>query len=168
MSILHAPSIPLHVSPSVRKAVAELGVLLDEYGYSPTIRESICRYTAANGTPTGAPGLDPEDEHDAELVFVAELEPVPFDSPAWDRDTSVILDAGMLADGTHPFPIPTVGDDDRAEPDDFAAAALEDLTLPPVCGGGPDDDGPEFIPTESDWEDYCNHFDEVEVRYGYE
>src|SRR5262245_13684975 len=116
----------MDVNPSVRKAVGELAILLDEYGYSPCVRESICRYTAANGTPTGAPGLDREDEHDAEMVFVAELEPVPFDSDAWDRDTSVTLDVPMLLDGTHPFPLPCEWNDLPPEWDDEPLPAESD------------------------------------------
>jgi hypothetical protein len=60
------------------------------------------------------------------LVFEQEQEPVPFDSPAWDRE-DVILDVEMLEAGVHPWPIPTFGDDDRDgsfEPGEADWAAL--------------------------------------------
>jgi hypothetical protein len=163
-SVAHA-SIPLHVSPSVRKALGELATLLRDYHYSEHAVGQVVAYTAREGTPTGSPYLDREDEADAEAVYVAELEPVDLASDAWDRDTSVIFDAAMLADGSHPWPIPVTGDDDPTEPDDFAAAALEDLALPPVAGGSPDDDGPApYEPTAEDLADFGRWSEDLERR----
>src|SRR5262245_12448065 len=108
--------IPLYVSPSVGHALEQLGVLLDDYHYSPHARGRILSYAAAHGTPTGCADLDREDEADATEVFVAELGPVDSDSPAWARE-DVFLDAELLAAGTHPWPLgPMVGDDDRTGP----------------------------------------------------
>jgi hypothetical protein len=87
--------------------------MLDEYGYGPSAAAAIVRHTAATGTPAHAPGLDPEDEQDAELVFTSELTEVPFDSPAWDRYEDVCLDAELLSCDEHPWPLPAYGDDDR-------------------------------------------------------
>jgi hypothetical protein len=118
--------IPLYVSPSVRHALEQLGVLLDDYHYSPRARGRILSYAAAHGTRTGCAYLDREDEADATEVFVAELGPVDSDSPAWDRE-DVFLDVAMLEAGAHPWPIPTFGDDDRDgsfEPGEADWAAL--------------------------------------------
>jgi hypothetical protein len=163
--MVHFASIAKDVNPQIARAAAEVGLLLDDYHYSPHARDRIVRYTIAHGTPSGCPELDREDESDACLVFESELEPVPYDSPAWERDTSVILDAAMLADGSHPFPIPTVGDDDRTEPDDFAAAALEDLDIMPISGGAPDGDEAEpFEPTAEDLADFGKWSEELDRR----
>src|SRR5438270_568584 len=74
----HCAAIAMDVNPSVRKAAGELATLLDDYHYSPHARDRIVRYTIANGTPSGCPELDREDEADASMGFEAELEPVPF------------------------------------------------------------------------------------------
>jgi hypothetical protein len=166
----------MDVNPSVRKAVGELATLLDEYGYSPCAREAIVRYTVANGTPSGCPALDREDEHDASMVFEAELEPVPFDSPAWDRDGGVYLDVALLAENRHPTPFP-------AEPPDVGYGQAPDESwfhphrhspngangLPPVRGGS--EEAGRFEPSEQDWRDYREHFDRAgapEAPFGYE
>ena len=47
----------------------------DDYGYHPHAREAICSYVAREGTVAGAPGLDPGDEADAEIVFEGFVEP---------------------------------------------------------------------------------------------
>ncbi len=165
-------SLPLHVSPSVRKALGELSTLLEDYHYSQHARESICAYVAREGTVTGAPGLDAEDEADASWVFENELEPVPFDSEAWDRDQGVIFDVELLIAGNHPWPLVQDQDDDRTAPDFDASrraiAASDPIPpLPPTSGGAPDDE-PEFTPSPADWEDYRNHFDQHEPMFGYE
>jgi hypothetical protein len=173
------------VNPALLPGSAALMGWLLASDYAQHYREAIGGHAARHGELAGAVALgllDREDEETAEWIFVESLPEVPYDDPAWDRE-DVFLDAGMLADGTHPWPIPTTGDDDRTEPDgpedgdrsipadavlvppDLEAIAA---ALKPIAGGAPDDDAPEFIPTAADWEDYRNHFDEVEVRYGYE
>jgi hypothetical protein len=116
------PAIPLYVSPSVQGALEQLGILLDDYHYSPHARGRILAYTAANGTPTGCPELDREDEADAGMVFEESLEPVDFGSVAWDRSQDVLFDMEMLIEGNHPFPVPAYGDDDE---DGLAVDSLE-------------------------------------------
>ena len=139
--------IPLYVSPSVRGALEQLSVLLDDYHYSPHCRGRILAYTAAHGTPTGCPELDREDEPDAEMVFVESLEPVDLTSEAWDRDRGVLFDAEMLATESHPWPIPI----------DYDAGS------PPIP-----DPLPENFRSPEDWE-FLRRLDrEPECRYGWE
>src|SRR4051812_20892025 len=88
MTTLSRHAVPFHASPSVRKALGELATLLEDYRYSQHARESICAHVAREGTVTGAPGLEAEDEADASMVYEAELTPVPFDSPAWDDESA--------------------------------------------------------------------------------
>jgi hypothetical protein len=118
---MYSAQIPLDVNPQVAVALEPLGILLDDYHYSAHARARILAYTAREGTPSGCPELDAEDEHDCEMVYVEAFGPVPYDDPAWDDET-MCLDVGLLARGVHPWPIPAVGDDDRAEPteDDLA------------------------------------------------
>jgi hypothetical protein len=136
-----APRIPLYVSPSVKGALEQLGVLLDDYHYSPHCRGRILAYAAAHGTPTGCPELDREDEADASMVFEESLEPVDFSSEAWDQYQDVLFDSRMLIEG-HPWPLPATGDDDRG-----------------------------FDPTAEDREDYAKwsaQLDRREAMWGYE
>jgi hypothetical protein len=179
VSIVATPSIRLYVSPSVRRALGVLATLLEDCHYSRHARESICGHVAREGTLAGAPGLDPGDEADAEMVFVAELESAPFDSEAWDRDQGVLFDAEMLAEGTHPWPIPAVGDDDRtippdAELEDYAAwdarqeRLMEEIrALRPISGGAPVD-GPPYDPTPEDLADFAAWSDAVAMRRWYD
>jgi hypothetical protein len=153
-------TIPMDVNPHVAAAAEQLGILLDDYHYSPHCRDAIVAYTVAHGTPTGAPGLDREDEHDAEVVFVAELKPVPYDSPAWD-DEFVFLDAEWLAAGVHPLPF--------AEPDapdgnphlhfPGIASVAERNGLAPIAGGAP-----EFEPSPEDLSDYHAWAEDLDRR----
>jgi hypothetical protein len=119
----------------------ELDTLLEDYHYSPHARAQIVAYTAREGMPTGCAYLDREDEQDTSEVFVAELEPVPLDHESWDRP-DVMLDAELLAEGTHPFPVAPIS-------------------------GGCGEPAP-FEPSEADWQDYRQHLDQVECLYGYE
>jgi hypothetical protein len=82
--------------------------------------------TAANGTPTGCPELDREDEHDAEMVFIEGLEPVSFESEAWDRDRGVLFDAELLSLEQHPWPVPA-SDDFHLEPSEADERWLRSL-----------------------------------------
>jgi hypothetical protein len=75
--------IPLYVSPSVSHALEQLGVLLDDYGYSPRARDEVLAYTEQEGTPSCCPSLDAEDEADACEVYASEMEPVDFGDPRW-------------------------------------------------------------------------------------
>jgi hypothetical protein len=154
----YSGTIPMDVNPSVREALGELATLLRDYHYSEHAVGRILAHTAAHGTPTGAPELDREDEADAEMVFVAELEPVPFDHESWDRE-DVFLDVRLLADGTHPFPMPDA--DEGAGPlpeppdvrdphdwpdDDDDAIGVEELVPSSPAKADPDAEPP------ADWE----------------
>jgi hypothetical protein len=150
------PRIPTYTNPLTVSAALELGLTLEDLGYSLHARDRVIRFAAAAGTLAGCPDLDREDEAVATEAFVDAMPAVPLDSPLWD-DPSVLLDAEMLASGSHPFPIPTVGDDDRTEPSDFDAAMdLEDLPLP-VSGGAPE-------PSAEDLADYAAWAEDLERR----
>jgi hypothetical protein len=115
-------------NPHILVAVAPLAAWLSDHHYSIYAVEEIVGHVAAHGTLEGS-GIEPEDEGEATEVFVDALPEVPFDSPAWDRDTGVLFDAAMLAGGNHPWPIPTLGDDDRTVPPDadLVPPELEDF-----------------------------------------
>jgi hypothetical protein len=158
----------LYVSPSTRKALEALATLLLDYHYSAHAIGRIAAYAAANGTPTGCAYLDREDEADATEVFVAELGPVDYDSPAWARE-DVFLDVELLAAGTHPAPF---GEPDLATlisheaPDGPAVARklMDAGLLPPLAGGAPDDEWPAFTPTAEDLADYAAWAEECDRR----
>jgi hypothetical protein len=125
----YSGTIPMDVNPSVRKAVGELTTLLSEYGYTPHMTASICAYVAREGTVTGAPGLDAADEADASMVFEAELEPVDYDIPAWERDRSVTIDVELAARGEHPFPF---------DPDSVTTGEFPPVVIEPAEADAPD------------------------------
>jgi hypothetical protein len=161
----HSASIAKDVNPQIARAAAEVGILLDDYHYSPHARDRIVRYTIAHGTPTGCPELDREDEADASAVFEAELEPVPFDSPAWDRDGGVYLDVPSLIDGTHPLPFAEPEPDEATlishEAPDGRHVALKMIgngALPPISGGAP-------APTAADRRDFEAWLSQVDAPY---
>jgi hypothetical protein len=155
----------MFVKPSLRPGVAALAEWLRDHGYSAFATERVLNHVAVTGCLASAEYLDREDEEAATEVFIDALPEVAGDSPAWDRE-DVFLDAEMLADNVHPWPIPTVGDDDRTEPDDFAAAALEDLALPPVCGGS--EEAEAFEPSPDDLADFAAWSDAVAMRRWYD
>jgi hypothetical protein len=167
------PGIPFDVNPHVAQALVELSILMDDYHYSQHAREQILAYTAAHGTPSGCACLDREDEADASMVFEESLPIVPWDSPAWDRETDTItLDVPMLEAGVHPFPL--------LDPSDWPAEAtliaheapdgrhvvakmLANGVLPPISGGcdecydGPDAEVDDpYEPTAEDLADLAD------------
>jgi hypothetical protein len=150
------------VNPVIRRALGELSTLLEDYHYSQHARERIVAYTAREGTPTGCPELDPEDDHDAEMVFVAELPEIPFDSPAWDRE-DVFLDVRMLAAGVHPLPFGDGPDAPDADPQ-FAfpgiAPLAERLALPSISGGAPG-----HVYTDQDHADHMAWLDSLDAGH---
>jgi hypothetical protein len=158
------PSIKFDVNTHVREALVQLSILLDDYCYSQHAKERILAYTALHGTPSCCPELDVEDEHDAELIFTAELPAIPYEDAAWDDDGSVLLDVPMLLAGVHPFP---VMDPSEAElishesPDGpvVARKMIDAGTLPPIAGGAP-----TYEPDELDWREYSawsRHLEEL-------
>ena len=159
------PRVPMYVSPERGEALRQLDILLEDYDYSPTARAEVLEYVAREGTPSGCPSLDPEDEADAEMVYVGSLGDVPYDSPAWHRDRGVTFDAALLAKGIHPWPVPvTPGPDDRSVPPDAdlvppEALDLADMGLAPIAGGAD-----PFEPTEQDWADYREWAEECDRR----
>jgi hypothetical protein len=130
-------------------ALDALDAYLRRNNYSQHARESIVRHAAAEGTPTGSPYLESEDEAGATGAFTRAMDAVPYDSPAWD-DPSVWLDVDSIMDAAAAAAV--------EPPDDWKGSAaagwalippeLEDMELPPVCGGGPEDE--PFNPTPED------------------
>lgn len=194
MPSLHQPSVMHYRNPNLRGPIGALITFLLERDYTTSARWSIADFAAVNGTLAGSL-IEPEDEAAAEELFVDAMPAVPENSDAWDRDESVYLDAEMLADGVHPLPFgegPDAPDADPAIAFPGIAPLSERMPLAPVCGGGPDDDGPDpseadarnhrewlrslafddpderFAPSAADWAEYRAHLDLVEPRYGYE
>jgi hypothetical protein len=158
---MYSAQIRLDVNPHVAVALDQLGVLLDDYGYSAHAKARIWAYTAQNGTPTGCRYLDREDEADASMVFEESLPAVPYDSEAWDKE-DVFLDARMLAAGTHPLPFGEGPDAPDGDPQvRFAGieSLAERMSLPPVSGGAP-----EFIPSAADLQEYGVWSEELDRR----
>jgi hypothetical protein len=158
--------IPFDVNPQIRTALVQLSILMDDYHYSQHAKERILAYTALHGTPSLCPELDVEDEADAELIFVAELPAIPYDSPAWDDDGSVILDMPMLWTGTHPYPLMDPSEPDEAtlishEASDGAVVAakmIESGVLPPLSGGSPE----PYIPSKEDLQDLADWLEQLD------
>jgi hypothetical protein len=164
-------SIPLYCNPALRPGLAALAEWLRERDYSAYAAERVLGHVAATGCLATAAYLDREDEEAATEAFVAALPDVAGDSPAWDRD-DVFLDVEMLRAGTHPAPFgpePDGPDDgDRSIPAGtvLVPPVLEDMAaaLPPISGGSPDDDGPEFIPSPEDLQDYGRWSEDLDRR----
>ncbi len=136
------------------------------HGYNQHTAEDIIGRVEESGELAGsvlAGLLDPADEEMATAAYIDAMGEVPADHPNWDDET-VCLDAAMLADGTHPLPFlePASPDEDPAcyfpgRPslaDRLAAAALEDLEIMPISGGG-------FEPSEEDAQWWAQQTDEV-------
>jgi hypothetical protein len=64
-------------------AIEKLGAWLMEQNYSAHCRHQIVAYLVAEGTLTGCPELDHEDEAVAEQVYVHALPAVPQTSDEW-------------------------------------------------------------------------------------
>jgi hypothetical protein len=154
MSSVLVPSVPYYRNPTYRPGLAALVEHLMGKDYSSHAIARIFDHVATSGTLEGSL-VEAEDMAEAEATFVDNLPELPADSECWDRDTSLIIDLDLLRRNEHPFPIPAVGDDDRDF--DAAMAALEDLNVPPVCGGGPE-------PTEADLQDYGRWSEDIERR----
>lgn len=74
------------VNPAIRPGLDALDWWLADNHYSQHARERIVAYAAAEGTPTGSPYLEAEDEAEASEAFVGALPAVPFDSAEWGPD----------------------------------------------------------------------------------
>jgi hypothetical protein len=168
MPSLSRRGVRLDINPQFAPALEQLGILLDDYHYSPHARGRILAFTAIHGTPTGCPELDREDEQDAEMVFVSELPEVPFDSESWGRE-DVVLDVALLVENRHPWPMPDEPDDaDRSIPADAVLVPPELLDLAPISGGAPEDlpglECEPYVPTAEDLADYAQWSAELDAR----
>lgn len=138
MPSIIAPSVLLYRNPTFKPALAALVEHLMKKDYSSHAIGKIFNFVAVHGTLYGSI-IEPEDEEEAESIFVANLPEVPDSSDSWDRDQSVIFDVELLSNGNHPWPLVQDVDDDRREP------------------------------TDDDWKDYRRHFDSDEApMWGYE
>jgi hypothetical protein len=151
MSILRPPSIPFYANPPLRPGLDALSWWLEDRHYTPHARDRILAYAAARGTPTGSPDLEAGDEAEATEAFVGGLPDVPPDDPAWD-DQTFVLDAEMLAEGNHPWPIPT-----RPEDDDDRSMPPDAVLMPPEL------EREGFDPTPEDLEDLRRWEQEIEA-----
>ena len=97
---------------------------------SPLLQPHDLPHRGSRGRPRHARRLDDRagGRGGHEEAFTAALPEVPFDSPAWDAEDA-FLDAELLATDRHPWPVPTVGDDDRMIPPDavLVPPELEDF-----------------------------------------
>src|SRR3954465_5441023 len=96
MPSILVPSVQLYRNPSLREGLAALVEVLMNRHYSGHAIGRIFDHVAVHGTVAGSI-IEPEDEQEAETAFVDALPALGFDSPAWDRDQSVWLDAELLA-----------------------------------------------------------------------
>lgn len=143
---MNSTTLPIYLNPALRPGLDALDWWLADAHYSQHARERIVSFAAAEGTLTGSPYLEAEDEADATDTFIGALPAVAGDNPAWD-DQTVILDARLLADGNHPWPIPIVSDDDdRTIPPELDPEEEETGEFGPPPGIDPE----PYEPTEED------------------
>lgn len=135
----------LSVHSAVAPGLAALGDWLIDAHYGHEATERILDHTEREGTPTGAPDLDREDEWAATEVFVAGLADIPMASPCWD-DPTAIIDVELYLNGVHPTPFP--------EPPADELLSLAAHGLAPIAGGSPEGDEP-VEPSPEDWADYA-------------
>jgi hypothetical protein len=159
-------AIPDHTAgdPALREGVGALYTwLLIERDYTQLARESICRHAYREGTLEGAGYLDADDRAEADEVFIAALEPVPYDSPEWGDPDGLDVEAGCkplpeLPDLRDPHDWPDVGygqapDEHWRHPHSSDGAG----PLPPLSGGAPE-------PTAEDLEDYGRWSEDLDRR----
>jgi hypothetical protein len=135
-------------NPQLGHGLDALVCWLLENHYSEHAIGRIRRHVAVNGTLAGSI-VEPEDEPGAEEAFVDALPPVDLASECWGRE-DVIFDVEMLLAGSHPWPFPAEGDDDR---------------IAPMADGA-------YVPTAEDEACYerwlRDREDRLEAKYGYE
>lgn len=95
MISLHARSLPIHHNPALLPGMVALTEYLWGRGYPQRAYSRIVAYAGIDGTPTGCPGLRPEDEGPATESFVDALPDAPDDDPAWGNP-SVFIDVESL------------------------------------------------------------------------
>jgi hypothetical protein len=148
MSILRTPSALFYTNPAIRPGLDALSWWLEEHHYSQHAREAILAHVAGEGTPTGCPYLEAEDEGPATEAFVSALPAVAYDSATWGDDGP--------------------DDGDRSIPADAVLVPPELLELAPIVGMAPEDEPRPFAPSPEDRADDRGRFDRSEPLYGYE
>lgn len=119
--------------------------------YSQHCRETVVMHTSREGTPSGCPELDPEDEATATEVFVDALPAGHPSDPAWDRPA---VAAGALATGCL---VPPELEDDAERVDWILSAweAQHEETLRSLAAApGPSGEPAPYEPTAEDLADY--------------
>lgn len=156
--------IPLDVNPLQADALSALADFLEDRHYSPHMTGRILRSVGAHGTLAGS-GIEPEDEADAEAVFVGNLPEIGFDAEVWNRE-DVFLDVELMALDRHPLPFgdgPDAPDADPAIHFPGTPSLADRLGIRPIAGGSPQADEP-FRPTAEDLADYAAWAAELDAR----
>jgi len=180
-------TVSLATGPVHPAALGALQSWLRDNHYSVHAIDAVIAHAAEEGTPTGSPYLDPEDEAAATEAFVAAMPAVSGCSNDWD-DPSIYLDVDTLLEAGRPR-IPTDAlVPPELDPEPYAPTEEEELFaaafaaadaepgLPPIVGGAP------FVPGDLDWAEYrawCDRLDRLEAEgpardtpggpvYGYE
>jgi hypothetical protein len=112
---------------------------LTDRHYSQHAVEAIVLHAMVEGTPTGCPYLESEDEAEASEAFVDGMAPVDYRSAAWGP--SLVATPPELDGWDCPPPYePTAAD---------LAEMAEWFDMPPLSGGSPDAGG-SYVPTDED------------------
>lgn len=152
-----------------RPELALLRAHLMSIGYSHAGAARVAAYAEDEGTLSGCPDLDAEDEPEAERVFIESMEDVPGPSPAWgsmrgdespyraeDDVWSPVATARAIPpelDDEHDTAILDLREDQHEE-------AMRHLEVDRI----PDVDEQPYIPTEEDEADYMAWLADLEAR----
>jgi hypothetical protein len=132
--------------------------------YSAHCRERIVSYASAEGTLTGCPELDREDEATATEVWVEALPAVPQTGREWcDPMEWTLPEAELEAIDAELFAAECDRRDAVDAPGDRPWITLmmsESSGLPPISGGAPE----PFTPSAEDWADYHGWSEDLERR----
>lgn len=161
-----------------RGPVETLRAWLWDNHYSPHAADRIVAHAEAEGTVSGCPYLDREDEAAASEVYAEAFEPVGRTSPAWGNASDAPSPLDPLDDiwSTVIPPELEVSEDEMIEetidPHDgesfetavpVAVGGGIDIVVLPIAGGAPVE-VPHFVPTEQDWADYRAHCEREDAR----
>lgn len=151
-------SVTLNRTRGQAEALEALGAWLMDQHYSQHAQEAIVGFAAIEGTPTGSPYLDPEDEAAASEVFVEAMGEVPFEAAIWGSPEGRESMWTPLDDRWTAAPllaIPDELDDDQGDDEPpyrrWDPAEEEDTgEFPPPV---PEPEPEPFEPSAEDWAD---------------